>query len=701
MKIPSELLFRTMRKTPVFLANEVSECGLACLAMVGAYHGHDIDLNGLRQRASISVAGANLRGLMQLADQLGLSARALRVELSALGELPLPAIVHWDMTHFVVLEAVGRREIVVHDPSSGRRKLSVEEFSNHFTGVILELRPSDTFEPIESRISINFGHLWSGVKGITQSLVFVLILSAALQLVAFIAPFQMQVVVDGAIGHQDANLLFVVVFGFAIVGVLGSVITATRDWTLQLFGTQFVFQVSGNVFRHLIRLPSDYFEKRHLGDILSRFGSLRTIQDSLTQGILSALIDGGMALCAALILFFYSPPIALVVIASVALICVLNIATLPYVRRQTEQWIIASSREQSIFMETIRGALTIKLMGAEAERHSIWRNVFSKSFNGSVAMQRTQVAISFAQSSLLTLQGALVVYLGAQSVLSSGGMSVGMLYAFLSFSGVFTGRSIALINQAQKVGMLRLYFERLADITGTVPEVAIGAPIVPLPPTLNVSLCDVGFRYGATDPLILKNVSFEIEDQDFVAIVGPTGGGKSTLLKLLLGLQAPTEGKILIGGEQASPGLWQQWRTKAGVVRQDDQLLSGSLADNISFYDPDLDMTEVRKSAALAAVNEDIIKMPMGYLTQVGDMGSNLSGGQRQRVLLARALYRKPQILILDEGTANLDADTEDAIADMIDEMPVTRIVVAHRPALVGRAKKVFRVDQGLVERIR
>ena len=701
MGMPPELMFSARRRLPVFIATEVSECALACLAMIGNYHGHNFDLNGLRQKASISISGANLKSLMRLADQLGFSSRALRVELSALKEVQLPAVVHWDLNHFVVLQAVNDKRAVIHDPARGRVNMPLGEFSNHFTGVVLELRPAGVFKPIEARVKFQLKELWSNLRGAGQGFAFVLLLSIALQAMAFIAPFQMQLVVDQAIGHQDMNLLVVVSLGFAVVMLLSSMVTAARDWTLQLFGTQFVYQVAGNVFRHLIRLPASFFEKRHIGDILMRFGSLKIIQDALTQGLLSAIIDGTMAVCAGVILFFYSPAIALVILLSVVLVALLTVLTYPVLRRQTEQSIVAASKEQTHLMETIRAAVTIKLMGGEAERYSAWRNLYSVSYNGSVALQRTQLAIGFIQSLILGGQSVLVVYLGARDILGAGGMSVGMLYALLTFRGVFTDRTLTLVNQGLKIGMLGLYIDRLADIVGAPPEVPADAAIELAPPSRDISVRGAGFRYGSTDPLIFSDVTFDIDDQDFIAIVGPTGGGKTTLLKLLLGLQTPTEGKILLGGQQASPVLWQQWRSSAGVVRQDDQLLSGSLAENIAFFDPDMDMAAVRVAAMKASVHEEIAKMPMTYMTLIGDMGSSLSGGQRQRVLLARALYRNPEILVLDEGTANLDLETEEAIADMVATLPITRIVVAHRPALVARAKKVFRVECGRVERVR
>ncbi|HYJ42180.1 MAG TPA: ATP-binding cassette domain-containing protein, partial [Steroidobacteraceae bacterium] len=285
-------------------------------------------------------------------------------------------------------------------------------------------------------------------------------------------------------------------------------------------------------------------------------------------------------------------------------------------------------------------------------------------------------------------------------IMNSQGFSLGMLYSFLAFRAMFTERVLMLIARASQFGMLSLYAERLSDFVLEKPEVAPGSE-VDAELAGNIVLSEISFRYGATDPMVLDNVNLEIHAGEFVAITGVTGGGKSTLFKLLLGLQQPTEGTIHLNGERATPALWQAWRAHIGVVRQDDQLFSGSLAENISFFDPDIDMVRVREAAAAASVSQDIERMPMKYLTLVGDMGSSLSGGQKQRILLARALYRKPKMLLLDEGTANLDPATEELIADMIAGMPITRIVIAHRPALIDRASRVLKVDRGRIETVR
>jgi ATP-binding cassette subfamily B protein RaxB len=351
-------------------------------------------------------------------------------------------------------------------------------------------------------------------------------------------------------------------------------------------------------------------------------------------------------------------------------------------------------------MESIRAATTIKIMGQESVRENSWRNVYSKSFNSKMSVVRAEQVLTFLQQIVLGLQFMLILYLGTRNILNAKGFSIGMLVAFLAFRQTFTDRAHSLVQQGLQFGMLRLYIDRLGDIITQEAEAKPGA-LIPIDVKGDISMRSVSFRYGATDRLVLQNINFDIKGGDFISITGPTGSGKSTLMKLLLGLQLPTEGSILLDGQQAGPELWRAWRAKAGVVMQDDRLMSGSLADNIAFFDPDMSMERVIEAATQAQVHEDIIRMPMTYQTLVGDMGSSLSGGQKQRVLLARALYRKPEILLLDEGTANLDPATEEVIADMLTQLDITRIVIAHRPALIDRSSRVVRIVNGELEVVR
>jgi len=700
MSLPAQLNFSRRRRLPLVLASEAAECGLACITMIARYHGHDVDLNGLRQRFALSLAGMSLRSLMGLADQLGFASRPLRVELSALAKVQAPAILHWDLNHFVVLRAVTAKHAVIHDPAVGIRTVPLAELSKHFTGVVLELMPAANFRRVEARAPIRLSSLWSQITGLWGALLQVIALSAVLQIAAFAAPFQIQLVVDEAVFHDDQDLLLVLAVAFGALVVIQASVEGLRGWALKVFGHLLSFQIVGNLVRHLMRLPADFFEKRHVGDIFSRIGAVQPIQQAITQGLVSAIIDGAMAFIAAGILFFYSVLLGAIVLAAVVLHLALVFALYPGMRHRMEEEILARAKEQSHLMETIRAATTIKLMGREADRESAWRNLNADVTNAGVSVGKYQISLALIQTLITGLVHVIIIYIGARLILTGQGFSVGMLFAFLSFRQTFNERAIGFINQLVQFRLLGLHLDRLSDIVTAAPE-AETVRMQSLDVKGDIRVRDLSFRYGAADNFVLQDINLDIAAGDFVAITGPSGGGKTTLVKLLLGLHKATAGTIDLDGNRADAELWRAWRKHVGVVAQDDRLLSGTIADNIAFFDPDLDMARVQAAAMAAQVHDDIMRQPMQYLGLVGDMGSTLSGGQRQRVLLARALYGQPRVLFLDEGTANLDEATEEAIADLIKQLPITRIVVAHRPALLRRAKRVFVVkDRQLSEMV-
>lgn len=683
------------------LQSEAAECGLAALAMVAGAHGHAVTLAELRQRYSTSLKGASLGQLIGIAQDLGLSARPLRLDIEHLGQLRLPCILHWDLNHFVVLAKVTRHQVTLLDPALGERRLPLAEVSAHFTGVALELAPNAHFQPRRKAPSIPIRQLTGRVRGLWSSLAQVLALSLALQVFVVLAPFYSQWVIDQVLVSADRDLLAVLGLGFGLALLLQVAIGLLRGWTVVQLSASLGLQWMGNVFAHLLRLPLDYFGKRHLGDITSRLASVQAIQKTLTTSFVEALIDGLMAAVTLVLMLVYSWKLALVTLAAV--LAYLGIRALAFrpLRDATERQLVADARQESHLLESLRGIQSLKVAGEEPRRRAGYENLMVDTVNAEVRLARLDLGFGTASQLVFGVERVAVVWIAAVLALR-GVFSVGMLVAYLAYKDQFASRMSALIDKWMELRMLRLHGERLADVVLAAPDETAGTPAARLPASASLEVEGVHFRYADGEPWVLEDCSLRVEEGESVAIVGASGCGKSTLLKLLLGLQRPQAGTIRLGGED----LWRlgpaRARSMFGVVMQDDQLFAGSIADNISFFDPAFDLARVEEAARLAAVHEDILAMPMGYHGLIGDMGSALSGGQKQRLILARALYRRPRVLVLDEATSHLDVAREQEVSEAVRQLRLTRVIVAHRPETIASADRILVMDAGrIVEEIR
>lgn len=689
------LRFGGGRRLPVFLQTEAAECGLASLGMVASFHGHRIDLAGLRQRFTLSLKGATLAYLMQVAGRLHLAPRPLRLELDELPRLRTPCILHWDLNHFVVLQSASSREAVIHDPAFGVKRLAMAEVSKHFTGIALELAPTSAFRPLDERRRVRLRDLTGPVTGLARSLAQVLVLALVLQSFAVLAPFYMQWVVDGAIVSADRDLLAVLGVGFLLLAAIQVAVTALRSWVVLYLGTTLNLQWLANVFSHLLRLPVAWFEKRHLGDVVSRFGAVTTIQRTLTSSFVEAVIDGLMAVATLAMMLVYSASLAAIAVAAVAAYALSRAAFYAPLRRATEEHIVQAARQQSHFLETVRGVQSIKLFGRQEERRSRWLNLVVDAANRDLAVQKLSLGFRSANGLVFGCERVAVVWVGALLVLDSA-FSVGMLFAFMAYKEQFSARVAGLIDKLIELKMLQLQGERLADIVLTPPEeeAPSAAPAVA---AASIEVRNLSFRYSDTEPFVLQGCSFRIEPGESVAIVGPSGGGKTTLVKVMLGLLAPTDGQVLVGGVDLQRLGVDAYRRLVGTVMQDDPLFAGSIADNVSFFDASPSQEAIERCTRLAAVHDDIAAMPMGYHTLIGDMGAALSGGQRQRLLLARALYKQPRILFLDEATSALDVQRERLVNEAIRGLNLTRILIAHRPETIASAGRAIVLQGGKV----
>ncbi len=695
MEILAALRFGFGRALPVFLQTEAAECGLASLGMIACFHGHRTDLAGLRRRFTVSLKGATLAYLMQAAGRLHLAPRPLRLELGELPQLRTPCILHWDMNHFVVLRQADARGAVIHDPAGGAKRLSMAELSRHFTGIALELTPTTEFRLVDERRRIRLRDLMGPVVGLKRSLVQVFTLALCLQAVAIVSPFYMQWAVDGAVVSSDRDLLTVLGLGFLLLALMQVAISVLRSAVVLYLSTTLNLQWLANVFSHLLRLPVSWFEKRHLGDVVSRFGAVSTIQRTLTSSFVEALIDGVMAFATLAMMLVYSATLALVAVAAVGIYALLRWAFYEPLRRATEEHIVHSAKQQSHFLETVRGVQSIKLFGRQEERRSRWLNLVVDALNQDVATQRLGLGFRASNGLVLGVERIAIVWIGALLVLDNA-FSVGMLFAFMAYKEQFSARVSGLVDKLIDLRMLNLQGERLADIVLSAPEDESPLQAAEdVEPSLEVR--GLSYRYSDTEPFVLLNCSFSVQPGESVALVGPSGGGKTTLLKLMLGLLPPTDGKVLAGGVDIQKLGIDRYRKLVGTVMQDDQLFAGSIGDNISFFDALADHEAVERVARLAAVHDDIAAMPMGYNTLIGDMGAALSGGQKQRILLARALYKQPRILFLDEATSALDVQRERAVNESVRSLNLTRILIAHRPETIASADRVIVLQGGKV----
>ncbi|HEX4857553.1 MAG TPA: peptidase domain-containing ABC transporter [Usitatibacteraceae bacterium] len=677
------------RRVPVILQSEAPECGIACIAMVASYHGHLTDLSAMRLRLSPSLKGVTLKHIAQVAESMGLATRGVQVPLEGLGKLQLPAVLHWDMNHFVVLTKLSGKHIYVHDPARGKRKLTLAEASRHFTGVAMEFTPNQSFRRTDEREKISAWQLLPAGRGLGGTVFQLVVLSLALEVFAIAMPFFLQLVVDRVLVGRDVDFLTVIGLAFAALVMIQVLVSAVRAVVGVYLSTHFNLRMLTVLFNHLLRLPLGWFEKRNIGDIVSKFRSVDAIQKTLTTNFVETFIDGVMVVVTLGVMAFYSLKLTAVVVGAALIYALLRWYFFYPQRYATDEQLAHEAKANTHFIETLRGMMALKLNMRENERRGAYQNLVVEQINAAVKVQHVGIWQRAANGLVFGLENVIVVWLAALLVMD-GKFSVGMLYAFLGFKLVFLTRVNNLIDKWNEFRMLDLHAERIADIALAEAEnigttaVAAAESIEPV----TIEARNLGFAYGP-EGYVFRNVNLDIRPGERLAIVGPSGCGKTTLLKVLLGLLQPTEGQVLVNGRDLRDWDLGHYRARIAAVMQDDQLFIGTIEDNVSFFDPDHDPERVRECARLAQVDAEIANTPMGYNTIVGSLGMSLSGGQKQRVMLARALYRRPQVLFLDETLDQVDTAQELAIREGVAPHVSTTVFVSHRPESVGEARVI------------
>ena len=681
---------------PFFQQTTQADCGAACMTMVLASYGKEVPMREVREVMGVSRDGADASQILAAADWYGLRTRAVRVtEIENLDCLPSRSILHWQFHHFVVLDHTTAEGAWVVDPGFGRRLVTWSELRTAFTGIAITLEPAAGFTSEERRRS-GVGRYLRQLLRESSTLGRVLGASILLQALALALPFLTGMVVDRVVPRGDVGLLGILALGLAGVVAFHFLATLARARLLVRLRVQLDSRMTLDFLDHLVDLPYSFFQQRSAGDLMERLNSNATVREILTSSALSGALDGMLVSLYLIIVLAVHPILGLIVLALGALRVLLFLALRRRHQELTSRSLQVEAASRSYQIEMLAGIESLKSLGAERRAVEHWSNLFADELN--VALQRGRLNAIFDSvlAALTTASPFVILVYGALEVVR-GDLSLGTMLAVSALATGFFAPLSTLVSTALQMQMLGSYFERIDDVLDTPPEQPRGAALARPRLAGRITLDRVSFRYNPAAPLVVNDVSLDIAAGSFVALVGPSGAGKSTLAHLLVGLYRPTTGRILYDGLDLAGLDLRAVRSQLGIVNQQPYLFGGSIAGNLSLADPSLSRSRLIEAARLAEIHDDIMEMPLGYDTVLGDGGFSVSGGQYQRLALARALVHRPAILLLDEATSSLDTATERRIQDHLAALRCTRIVIAHRLSTVRAADVILVMDQGAV----
>jgi ATP-binding cassette, subfamily B, bacterial CvaB/MchF/RaxB len=682
--------FGFRRKIRHIFQSESSECGIACLAMISNYWGHSVDLMQFRQKRVISSQGANLVQLSKIASDINLDSRTLSLDMHELRELKLPCILHWDFNHFVVLFSIGKKYLTIYDPALGKVRLLYSEVAKHFTGIALEVWPTANFVKKKEKINLDCFSLLKNVSGIKGMLTKIFFLSLVIEAFTLVMPMGTQLIFDHVITARDHALLSLICFALVLTILLKNFISAFRSWLSIIMDNYIDIQWKLGLFEHMVNLPFHFFERRKLGDIHARFNSLDNLRGTLTTGIVNGIIDGVLLLGLFIAMFLYDGGVLLwVVLAFVILYLAFRIVTYDYYRQSSAEFLVKDAHVNSHFMETLYSIATLKSLGIYRLRTAQWINLTVDKNNVGVRIKKYDMTFGGANAFINSIESIVILWMGAHLVID-GKMTLGMLIAFNVYRGQFSERAGNIVNLILSIKVLSLHSERIADIAFSEREkVRETRNLVIKGDAAELELKGVRFKYDNSSDYVINDFNLKINKGESVAIVGASGAGKSTIFKIMSGLVEPQDGEVLFNGVDIRQLGVNNFRECISCVLQDDRLFSGSIIDNITSFANDKDVDFAMHCAGMCNIHNDIMSMQMGYETIIGELGSTLSGGQRQRLLIARALYRRPSILFLDEASSNLDLRNEEFINESIRSLNITKVIVAHRQSTIDMAERI------------
>jgi HlyB family type I secretion system ABC transporter len=688
------------RRYPFFEQQSAADCGVACLVMIGRYWGKQFGINQLRGVANVDRSGSSLRGLIAAAESVGFSTRPIKADLAGLATQKLPAIAHWEGKHYVVVYEVRRDRVEIADPAIGRRTLSPEAFQQDWTGYVLLVQPTALLKEAPEAKQ-DFWRFLNIVKPHSFILLEVLVASVLTQVFGLFTPLFTQLLLDRVVVQRSVATLWTVGLGLLIFSLFSIIMTSLRRYLLYHTANRIDLSLAVGFITHAFRLPLHYFDSRYVGDITSRVQENRTIRSFLSGDALTTLLDILTVVVYASLMFFYSWKMSLLAFIIVPILTIITLVATPFLQRISREIFAAKTKESSYLIEAMTGISTIKSMGIERTVRWHWEDLFNQSikanFSGQMIRERLRLSTSLIETTVTRTVFLFGVWLVIQEQLT-----VGQLVAFNMLLGTVISpfqRLISLWNDFQEV---LIAMERINDVIDTDPEEDSQTLMLPSLSTIrgHIRFEKVTFRYNLeSETNTLENLSFEVLPGQTVAIVGRSGSGKTTISKLVLGLYPPTEGRILIDGQDLNSIAKRSLRQQVGVVDQDTFLFGGSIRDNICVAHPHATTAQMIAAARQAGADQFINELPMKYDTQIGEGGGLLSGGQRQRLAIARALLGNPRLLILDEATSSLDAESERIIQNNLSTILAhrTTLVIAHRLSTVRNADLILVLDHGVL----
>lgn len=691
---------RHTRRYPALLQLSETDCGAACLSMILRYYGKHVSINRLRDLANVSREGSTLYSIAEAAETLGFHTRGIRAAYDHLLKVDLPAIAHWEGFHYIVVYEVRPDRVVVADPAIGLRKFTREEFEKGWTGYLLLLTPTPKIEKVEESRT-TFGRFLPLLKPYRSLLFQIFLASLLMQLFGLASPIFTQIIVDKVLVHKSTSMLNMLLIGMLLIAVFQTATMSLRYYLLVHTTRRIDMTMVVDFYRHVLSLPMRYFEERKVGDILKRFNENARIRDFMTGRAIGVMLDCLMIFVYLGLMFFYNVKLTLVALAFIPGYIILTLVVTPIFKRQYREAFEKSAEADSQMVESVTGVGTIKATAAERPIRWKLEGLIVKSLNVQFRTALSGMATISIGNMLQTLNTVFLFWYGAYLVIN-GELSVGQLVAFSVLVGNITHPILSVVDLWREFQEINIALERLNDVFDAKPEEdPTKQSLINLPRIRgHIRFDNVTFRYPTRDDKnALQNISLEITAGQTVALVGRSGSGKTTFANMLLRLYQPNEGRILIDGFDLRQTAIHSLRQQIGVVPQEVFLFSGTIRENIAFGDPDAPLEKVVGASMLAGAHEFVSELPLGYETKIGERGQSLSGGQKQRIAIARALFKKPRILIFDEATSALDTESERAIQQNLDQIlkDRTTLIIAHRLSTVRNADLIVVMDRGAI----